>query len=164
MADLSGFDASKVAPNSFEVIPAGEYEAVITGSGMETTAAGTGKFLKLELQILNGQFQNRKLFDRLNLDNPNAKAVEIARGTLSAICRAVEVLTPKDSSELHNRPLRIKLVVKKSEEYGEQNEIKAYKPRGNGNGNGNGGGPDPNAGNAPAAPAGPAAPAARPWG
>jgi hypothetical protein len=130
MADLGEqFDANAVQPASFDVLPAGEYDAAIVASSMETTSKGLGKYLKLELQILNGPSQNRKVFDNLNLVNPNAKAVEIARGTLSAICRAVGVLTPKDSSELHDKPLRIKLKVTKSEEYGEQNKITSYKPR-----------------------------------
>ena len=133
MADLGGFDARTVEPNAgFDLIPAGEYEACIVASQMKPTKDGNGQFLELELQILNGQFQNRKLWDRLNLANPSAKAVEIARGTLSAICRALGVLTPKDSSELHNKPLRVKVTVRKSEEYGDANEVKAYKPRNGG--------------------------------
>ncbi len=82
-------------PLSFDVVPAGEYEAVITDSEMKSTLAGTGRYLNLTLQILNGPCQNRKVFDKLNLDNPSDKAVQIARGTLSAICRAVGVLTPR---------------------------------------------------------------------
>lgn len=87
MADLSGFDASKIAPSSFDVLPSGEYDAVIVASEMKPTSEGNGKYLKLELQILSGEYQNRKLFDNLNLFNPNDKAVQIARGTLSAVCR-----------------------------------------------------------------------------
>jgi hypothetical protein len=70
------------------------------------------------------------VFDLLNLWNPNPKAVTIARGTLSAICRAVNVLTPKDTSELHNKPLRITVGIQKGEgDYNDQNKIKSYKPR-----------------------------------
>lgn len=133
MADLGGvFNANDVQPASFDVLPAGEYEAVIVNSEMKATKDGLGKYLNLEIQILNGPYQNRKVFDKLNLVNNNAQAVQIARGTLSAICRAVNVMTPKDSSELHSRPLRIKVTVKKSDEFGEQNEVKAYKPRSTG--------------------------------
>jgi hypothetical protein len=129
MADLSGFDANAVQPTSFDVLPAGEYEIIIINSTMKPTSDGRGKYLELEIQVLNGPCQNRKLWDRLNLFNPSEKATTIARGTLSSICRAVGVMTPKDSSELHNKPLRCKVVVEKSDEYGEQNRIKAYKPR-----------------------------------
>lgn len=129
MGNLEGFDANNVPPSSFDVLPAGEYEAVIVSSEMKTTQAGTGEYLKLQLQVLNGEHQNRVLFDNLNIKNPSPKAQEIARGTLSAICRAVGVMEPKDSSELHNKPLRVKVAVEKSAEYGEQNRVKAYKPR-----------------------------------
>jgi len=129
MGNLSGFDANTVEPNQFDVIPAGEYEACIVKSQMKQTKDGQGQYLELELQILNGQFQNRKLFDRLNLKNQSAKAVQIAQGTLSAICRAVSVLTPNDSLELHNKPLRVKVKVTKDDQYGDKNEIMAYKAR-----------------------------------
>lgn len=131
MASLAGFDANHVEPNvGFDTIPAGDYDAVIVSSAMEATKDKKGQFLKLELQILSGQFQNRKLFDRLNIVNANATAVKIAKGTLSAICRAVNVLTPQDSSELHNKPLTISVRVKRGEgKYEDSNEIKAYKPR-----------------------------------
>ena len=57
------------------------------------------------------------------------KALTIGRGNLSSLCRAVNVLTPKDSDELKAKPFRVKVTVKKSEEYGAQNNIAAYKPR-----------------------------------
>ena len=128
--NLAGFDASKVEPNQgFTPIPAGDYPAVVIDSKMKPTKAGTGQYLELQLQILNGKFQNRRLFDRLNLQNPNAQAVQIAKGTLSAICRAINVLTPNDSSELHNKPLTISVKVKNDNQGNPQNEISGYKPR-----------------------------------
>jgi len=130
MANLSGFDASKVEPNDFGVIPAGDYEACIVNSEMKATKDGTGQYLNLEIQIVGGQYQNRKLFEKLNLVNKNDQAVTIAKGTLSAICRAVNVLTPNDSSELHNKTFRISLTTKKSDYSGEmENRIKSFKPR-----------------------------------
>lgn len=130
MGNLDGFNAADVEPSSFDVLPAGEYQACIVASNIATTKRGDGKFLSLELQVLDGQFRGRKLFDRLNMWNPNPKAVEIAKATLSAICRAVGVLEPKDSSDLHELPMIVKVVVKADEQYGDKNEIKAYKPLG----------------------------------
>ena len=128
--NLSGFDANTVDPSrGYEPLPAGEYDACVVNSQVKSTKSGNGKYLELELQVINGQFQNRRLFDRLNLWNPSDQAVRIAKGTLSSICHAVGVLTPNDSSDLHNKPLRVKVVVKKSDEYGDGNEVKAYKPR-----------------------------------
>ena len=136
MADLSGFNAAEVEPNQpFEVIPRGDYKCVITASAIKNTKDGKGRYLELELQVAAGEFVNRKLFDRLNIWNANEKAVAIAKGTLSAICRAVGVLTPRDSAELHMKPLLVSVSVSEREYEGEkrqQNEVKGYKPIGAG--------------------------------
>ncbi len=128
MANLTGFDASTVQPQTaFDPIPPGKYPATITASEMKPTKNGTGKYLELTFQVLDGLFRGRLLWSRLNLDNPNKQAVEIARGELSAICRAVGVMTPKDSIELHNRPLVISVKCKKRSDTGEiTNEINGY--------------------------------------
>lgn len=134
MAFIGGtFDASSVEPSApFEIIPAGDYRVQITNSSMESTKAGTGSFLKLELEIMDGQQAGRKIFDRLNLDNPNAQAVEIAQRTLSAICHAVGVLTVSNSEDLHLRPMTAKVkVVERKDRAGEvSNEIGGYRPDG----------------------------------
>ena len=127
--NLQGFDANQYEPQSFDVLPAGEYEIVIVNSAVQDTKSGDGKYLKLELQIINGQFKNRKLFDNLNLWNRSDQAQTIARGQMSSICRALGILTPKDSSELHMKPLRCKIKIERSEEYGDGNKVVAYKPR-----------------------------------
>jgi hypothetical protein len=128
MADLRGFDANQVEPNSgFEPVPAGKYPAVITESEMKANKAGTGQYLQFTFQIIEGEYRGRMLWARLNLDNPNATAVQIARADLSAICRAVGVLAPNDSVELHNLPLVIDVRCKKRPDTGEiTNEIKAF--------------------------------------
>jgi hypothetical protein len=128
MVNLNGFDAATVDPaTDFEAIPAGKYLAVITESEMKPTKKGDGQYLELTFQILDGPHKNRNLWARLNLDNRSEQAVQIARGELSAICRAVGVLAPKDSVELHNLPLSITVKCKKREDTGDlTNEIKGY--------------------------------------
>jgi hypothetical protein len=131
MANLQGFDANSVEPaDELEPIPAGRYVAVIVDSEMKPTKSGTGNYLQLTFQIVEGEHANRLLWVRLNLDNPNATAVEIARRELSAICRSVGVLVPTDSTDLHNLPCVIHVRVKRRNDTGElQNEIKGYSKR-----------------------------------
>jgi hypothetical protein len=128
MANLTGFDANQVDPaTNFDPLPAGKYLAAITESEMKSTKAGTGNFLQLTFQVLDGPHKGRLLWARLNLDNPNATAVQIARAELSAICRAVGVMAPRDSVELHNLPLVISVRCKKRTDTGEiTNEISGY--------------------------------------
>jgi hypothetical protein len=152
MANLNGFDANQVEPTSFDPLPAGKYLAVITESEMKATKKAGGQFLNLTFEIIDGQHKGRKVWGRLNLRNENPQAEQIARGQLSAVCRAVGVMTPKDSVELHNLPLVITLKLKKREDTGDlQNEISAYAKK--------------DAATTPAAAAAPAqaAPATPPW-
>lgn len=130
MADLRGFDASQVEPASeFAPLPPGKYVAVITASEMKPTRSGNGAYLELTFQIIEGEFKGRVLWDRLNLDNPHPLAVKIARGELSAICRAVGVLTPNDSCELHNLPLVVTVKQKRDADGEVWNEIAGYAKR-----------------------------------
>ena len=130
MAQLGGtFDASQVDPNQpHETLPPGEYRVQIIVSELRATKAGTGQYLFMELEILDGAMVGKKLFDRLNLINPNRQAEEIAQRTLSAICHAVGRMQVSDSEELHFKPLLAKVVVDK-EGY---NQVKGYKAVANG--------------------------------
>jgi len=107
MSNLSSynFNAEEIEPSSsFDPIPAGWYKAIISNSEMKPTRDGYGEYLSLTLQIIEGQYENRLVFARLNLKNANDKAVDIARKDLAAICRAVGVMSPKSSEELHDKP------------------------------------------------------------
>ena len=131
MANLNGFNAADVDPAvGFDPVPANKYVAIITESEYKPTKAGTGQYLQLTLQIVEGEYKGRLLWARLNLDNPSEMAVKIARAELSAICRATGVMSPKDSFELHNLPIVIKVACKKREDSGEiNNEIRGYESR-----------------------------------
>lgn len=125
------FDANTVEPaTGFDPIPAGKYPAVIVESNMKPTKNGNGQYLELTFEIIDGDFKGRKVWARLNLENQNSTAVQIARSELSAICRAVGVMQPQDSIELHNLPLIITVRCKKNPETDEiTNEIKGYAGR-----------------------------------
>ena len=131
MADFGHtFDATQVEPaTAYEVLPPGKYLAQIVNSEMRPTKDGMGQYLFLEIDILEGQYTGRKLFDRLNLSNPNPSAVEIAQRTLSSICRAVGRLQVNNSEQLHLVPFMADVKVRPPRgEYGESNSIR-YLPR-----------------------------------
>jgi len=135
MANLNGFNANQVDPaTDFEPVPAGKYVAVVTASEMKPTKNGNGSYLELTFQVIEGEFKNRLLWARLNLDNPNPLTVKIARSELSALCRAVGVMEPKDSVELHNLPLVISVKQKTDADGEVRNEVKGYAKRETANG------------------------------
>ena len=131
MANLNGFNANEVEPTTtFEALPAGKYLVGITASAMKATKKGDGSYLELEFTVLEGDCKGRKTWDRLCINHPNDLTQKIARGNLSAICRAVGVMQPKDSVELHNIPLVISVKCKKREDTGEiANEVKGYEAK-----------------------------------
>ena len=131
MSNLSAynFNAEEVEPSSsFDPIPAGWYKAIVSNSEMKPTRDGYGEYLSLTLQVIEGQYENRLVFARLNLKNANDKAVDIARKDLAAICRAVGVMSPQSSEELHDIPLMVKVKVRPAQgEYDASNDVGGYK-------------------------------------
>ena len=108
----TSFDATSVEPTTAqELLPAGKYRAQIVESEMRVTKNGMGQFLWLMLDILDGEYKGRKIFDQLNLVNRNEQTVEIAQRTLSAICHAVGQVHVSDSEQLHFKPLAVTLKV-----------------------------------------------------
>ncbi|MDR7037427.1 hypothetical protein J2X36_002174 [Methylobacterium sp. BE186] len=130
MAHLGeSIDVDNIVPErgDFEALPAGPYMVQITDSDVAETKAGTGLILKLTMEVMDGPFANRKLWTNLNFRNPNATAQRIAQEQIKQICDAVGFqgqLT--DSEVLHFRPMRVQLVVKRDEQYGDRNEVKKY--------------------------------------
>lgn len=110
---LDGFNADAIEPIAERtLIPAGWYKIAFIEEAEVATKAGTGSYLQLVAEILEGEQQGRKHYERLNLNNPNEGTVARAQATLSAICRSINVRSPKESSDLLNRPLMAKIVVK----------------------------------------------------
>ena len=142
------FDANSVPPaDDFQPLPVGDYRVEIVQSEMRTTKDGNGQYLWLEMQILDGEYANRKIWDRLNLMNANQQAVDIAQRTLSSICHATGKITVDDSEELHQIPFIAKARLVPDKARGGVQNAFSYKAEGE----------------APAKPAArPAAPAARP--
>lgn len=125
------FNAADVPPaDDFSPIPPGEYKVEITDSKINPTKNGTGNMLKLTMRVLDGQYAGRLLWDRLNIQNQNQKAQEIALRTLSSICHAIGRMNVQDSSQLHNIPMIATVAIKADEGYSPSNQIKAYKSAG----------------------------------
>lgn len=122
--------------DDYTPLPAGQYKAMIVSSEMKDASTG-GRYLQLEIDVTEGNYSGRKLFERLNLENKNPQAVEIAFKTLSSICKAVALAEIGDSNQLHNKPFLMELDIEKGKPYtkdgvekmgSDQNRIKKYLP------------------------------------
>jgi hypothetical protein len=131
------FDARQVEPaKPLEPVPTGWYNVKIIESEMKPTSKGDGAYLELTMEILDGDYVGRKAWDRLNLQNPNQTAMEIAYRQLSAICHATGVMQVNDTAQLHGIPLMARIVQKPAgpgadgKFYDASNEVRGYKPQG----------------------------------
>ncbi len=111
-----------------EPVPAGEYAFVVMGTEIDSTKAGNGLILNVELQITQGEFAERRVWDRINIQNPSVKAQEIGLRQLSALCHATGHLQlVEDTDVLHGRSLRAKVkLVPEKDGFQAKNEIVKY--------------------------------------
>lgn len=126
---LSNEELQAAKSQSFDLLPKGNYVAQIEDSDIRTTKSG-GEMLGLKWRILDGQHTNRIVFQNINLKNSNPVAVQIGRKALGQIFSAIGIQGVRDSSELHNIPLEIRVVIKadKTGQYEDSNEITAVMP------------------------------------
>ena len=116
MAAINSQAVREAKPNeAFEPLPAAWYTAMIVESELcrsgPTAKDPNGQYYKFTFQIADGQYVNRKVWSMYNIVNANPQAVEIAYADLAAIYKAMgaENEDIQDTSQLHNRPLAIKV-------------------------------------------------------
>lgn len=106
------FDANSVPESNYEPIPAGDYMVWISESHIETSQAGNQQ-LKVTMEVMQPErFAGRKLFASFTMQSNNPKAVETGMRILAGVCKAVGVMSPRDSEELHNIPFFTRVEVK----------------------------------------------------
>lgn len=112
---------------NFEPLPAGWYTATISDATIKDTKAGTGQYIAVRYDITGPTHEGRVVFGNLNVHNPNPKAEEIGRQQLGDLMRAIGLTQVQDTDQLLGGQCQIKLAVRKSEEYGDSNDVKAWK-------------------------------------
>lgn len=128
------FDARTVQPAApLEPLPTGWYNVKIVAAETKPTSKNNGDYyLEIQLEVLDGQYVGRKVYDRMNLKNENQTAQEIAWRTLSAICHATGVLQVRTPQDLFGLPMQARVVSKPAQTVGEKtydasNDVKGYK-------------------------------------
>jgi len=101
-----------VSDRSYDLIPEGWYDAIITQAGVSPTKAGTGQKLDLRYDILGPTQQGRVAFQSVNVRNPSQKAEEIGRQQLGEIMRAIGLAKVEDSDQLISGRLQIRIKIK----------------------------------------------------
>ena len=129
------FDATDIDTSDdrgFEPLPQGKYNAMVIESTIKDTKAGTGKYLELVCQVLDGAHVNRKVWHRLNIVNPNPVAENIGRKDLAVLMINLG-LPPQmvDTQELHGKPFIMGLKISQRDGYEPSNDVSFTAPAAN---------------------------------
>ena len=89
--DLSAVDTSTQESGGFESLPAGTYRVLITKAEYRATRANTGHRLVLELSVMGGEHDGRKLWEGINVFNDNPIAQEIGQRVLASLTDALGI-------------------------------------------------------------------------
>lgn len=128
-----GIDPSQHEPShNFTPLPPGSYPVEIESVEIKDTKAGTGKYLKVQYNVIGEDYNGRKLFDQINILNPSEKAQEIGRRQLADLARACDIPFLDDEDMLIGKQLEVRVKVKQEKDREPDNEIKGYKPLGGG--------------------------------
>jgi hypothetical protein len=132
MADLGNqFDPNEIPDDErgdFTPMPAGDYLLQIVESELREKDNGDCG-LNLTIEVVEGEYENRKIWDYLNIRHSNAQAQSISQRRLADYCLATGAGTIRDTEELHFRPFVGKVSQEKRKDTGEMtNKIKAVRP------------------------------------
>jgi hypothetical protein len=136
MADLGGlFDPSTIPEDerSFDVLPVGTYKMQVVDSEVLDNSAGTGQFLKLTIEIVEGEYAGRKVWEQLNIRNPSAQAQQIAQRALADLFFATGTPASRNSDVLHFKPFlgKVTVVKDKNGQYPDKNGVRFNVQQGN---------------------------------
>ena len=112
---------------SYEPLPDGWYDVTIGGCEIKETRAGTGKYLHVRYDVTGPSHSGRVVFGNLNIRNQNPKAEEIGRQQLGELMDSVGIGKLSDTDQLIGNRLKVKLSTRRSEQYGDSNEVKGWK-------------------------------------
>ena len=104
-------------------LPTGNYDVVVEKIEPKETKTG-GKALNFQLRVFGPTHANAVLFDWVNIDLPSSpKATEIGKARLKKIA---ELCGSADTTKMVGQRMSVFATVEKSEQYGDQNRVKAY--------------------------------------
>lgn len=129
MANLGGtYTAGDDVIKGGGPLPKGEYVACVVKSDFKEAKNfhETGnKFIELEFEVYEGEYQGRRFWKNINLVNASAKAQEIGQREWNTILHACGKLSVSDTEEVHGIPMRVFVGFEKGN--ADRNDPKSFK-------------------------------------
>ena len=120
-------DLPEEKERNFDPVPVGEYACVVTKCKLGENSKKNGSVISMEYQIIDGEFENRLVWDYLNVLNPNPKAQEIGNRRVRDLSKAMgkDLL---DTDDFINEIVTLSLGISpETEKYKASNTVKYIK-------------------------------------
>ena len=133
MGDLSflyeaGFDQSNQTQAGFDPVPQGWYRVQIKQVEICATKAGTGKYIKLRLDVEGPSHAGRVVFTNINVVNPNQTAQEIGQALFASLLTSAGLSSPKDSAQLIGASVEAQVIVEAAQgDFGPRNGVRSFR-------------------------------------
>lgn len=126
------FDFTDVQEQSFDALPEGDYAVAVVDCEFKDSKAGN-EYLKIQFKVLEGNHENRTIWDNYNVFHSDDKVRNIAMGQLKTLLKHNGVTEMKfDSKETFVGVLQgchalAKVKVRTQEGYNDSNTISYFK-------------------------------------
>ena len=113
------------------LLPRNRYRCEIVESDTAVPKTGRGEALNLTMEVMEGAFTGRKIWDNILYSHPSENAQKIGQRQIKSICNAVGFAGQlEDSTQLHGVPLMVRVGVEKDPKgvYADKNVVKSYSP------------------------------------
>jgi len=130
MANLGQTFNKENLPESsgFDPIPAGWYQASVSGAELKDTKDGEGQYIAVQYAILAPTHQGRVVFANINIRNKSAKAQEIGLSNLNGLMRSIGLTSISDSDQLVGGSCQIKVKIQAAKDgYEASNDVSGWK-------------------------------------
>lgn len=127
-----GFDVEQTEAVSFDLLPKGEYPAIITGCTPKASKDKPGsRYVSMEVTVIGGKGKGRKVWGNFTTHHPtSATAVQIGRGQIKAafLAAGVQSSSPVDLVAAQ-QPIMVSIGVEKGNDAypDDKNTIKGFK-------------------------------------
>jgi hypothetical protein len=111
---------------SYDLLPDGKYDVIVADAKEKLTKKGD-RAIEISFQVVSGQFQNRLIWETLNVWNSSDTARNIARDRLSQICKACGVPSANSSDAILGKKLTLNVGHRHNDYKGaDENQIKSF--------------------------------------
>ncbi|GIW83241.1 MAG: hypothetical protein KatS3mg105_5048 [Gemmatales bacterium] len=125
--DFSSFNPAENLDSSFDVLPAGDYLVVVIEASVKKTKEGTGEYLAITMEVIDGEYLGRRIWHNIMLVHPNEAAVQIGKRHLAELCISAGLNRLTSELDLINRTALVAIKVAKRDDGTLRNEVRSYK-------------------------------------